>query len=90
MSLYSEYLKEIEVRKKELGLHPKNQSIAQNCCLKSLPRSKIPAMQSAKPLNFFIYNTLPGTTPAAGVKAKFLKDIVTGAETVAEISRPSL
>merc|ERR1712169_150011 len=27
-----------------------------------------------------------GTTPAAGVKAKFLKDIVTGAETVAEIS----
>ena len=28
-------------------------------------------------LNFFIYNVLPGTTSAAGVKAEFLKDIIT-------------
>jgi aconitate hydratase 2/2-methylisocitrate dehydratase len=27
-------------------------------------------------LNFSSYNTLPGTTSAAGVKAKFLKEII--------------
>jgi aconitate hydratase 2/2-methylisocitrate dehydratase len=86
MSLYSEYLEEIEVRKKDLGLHPKpidseellSEIIAQ---IKDTGNAEREAS-----LNFFIYNTLPGTTPAAGVKAKFLKDIVTGAETVAEIS----
>ena len=40
----------------------------------------------ADSLKFFIYNTLPGTTSAAGEKAKFLKEIVLGQETVAEIS----
>ena len=49
MSLYSEYLEEIEVRKK-VWVYTQNQSIAKSCYLKSLPRSKIPAMQSAKPL----------------------------------------
>ncbi|PHR97368.1 MAG: bifunctional aconitate hydratase 2/2-methylisocitrate dehydratase, partial [Oceanobacter sp.] len=86
MSLYSEYLEEIEVRKKDLGLHPKpidseellSEIIAQ---IKDTGNEHREAS-----LNFFIYNTLPGTTPAAVVKAKFLKDIVTGAETVAEIS----
>ena len=34
----------------------------------------------------FIYNTLPGTTPAAGVKAQFLKEIVLGESVVAEIT----
>ena len=34
----------------------------------------------------FIYGTLPGTTSAAGVKAKFLKEIILGESTVAEIS----
>ena len=29
-----------------------------------------------KSLNFFIYNTLPGTTSAAKYKASFLKDII--------------
>ena len=37
-------------------------------------------------LNFFIYNTLPGTTAAAGVKARFLKEIIVGANVVAEIT----
>ena len=37
-------------------------------------------------LKFFIYNTLPGTTSAAGVKAEFLKEIVLGQTQVAEIS----
>ena len=38
-------------------------------------------------LNFFIYNVLPGTTSAADVKAKFLKDIIVGNVSVKEISR---
>src|SRR5690606_27434355 len=37
-------------------------------------------------VKFFIYNTLPGTTSAAGVKAQFLKEIILGQETVAEIT----
>ena len=37
-------------------------------------------------LDFFIYNTLPGTTSAAGVKAEFLKDIILGKVEVAEIT----
>ncbi|MFN6013831.1 MAG: bifunctional aconitate hydratase 2/2-methylisocitrate dehydratase, partial [Flavobacteriales bacterium] len=40
----------------------------------------------ADSLHFFIYNTLPGTTPAAGIKAKFLKEIILGEETVHEIT----
>ena len=35
---------------------------------------------------FFIYNTLPGTTSAASVKAKFLKEIILGDSAVKEIS----
>ncbi|MDN5422998.1 MAG: bifunctional aconitate hydratase 2/2-methylisocitrate dehydratase [Chryseobacterium sp.] len=37
-------------------------------------------------LQFFIYNTLPGTTTAAGVKAQFLKEIILGESVVEEIS----
>src|SRR5690606_2587496 len=37
-------------------------------------------------LNFFIYNVVPGTTSAAGVKAKFLKEIILGESVVKEIS----
>ena len=36
-------------------------------------------------VKYFIYNTLPGTTSAAGVKAAFLKEIILGKATVAEI-----
>ncbi len=86
MSYYSDYLEEIEVRKKDLGLNPKpidsadllSEIIAQ---IKDTGNAEREAS-----LNFFIYNTLPGTTPAAGVKAAFLKDIALGNETVAEIS----
>ena len=35
---------------------------------------------------FFIYNVLPGTTSAAGVKAAFLKEIILGEAVVEEIS----
>ena len=37
-------------------------------------------------IDFFVYNTLPGTTPAAGEKAEFLKSIILGHDTVEEIS----
>ena len=40
----------------------------------------------ASSLNFFIYNVVPGTTSAAGVKAKFLKEIILGESVVAEIT----
>ena len=86
MSLYSEYMDEIATRKQELGLNPKPIDSAE---LLSEIIDQIKDTGNANrddSLKFFIYNTLPGTTPAAGVKAKFLKDIVLGNETVAEIS----
>ena len=86
MSYYSEYLEEIEVRKKDLGLNPKPIDSAE---LLSEIIAQIKDTGNAEreaSLNFFIYNTLPGTTPAAGVKAAFLKDIVQGKEAVAEIT----
>jgi aconitate hydratase 2/2-methylisocitrate dehydratase len=86
MSLYTEYLEEIEVRKKDLGLNPKPIDAA-NLVEELIAQIKDVDNEHRKgSLDFFIYNTLPGTTPAAVVKAQFLKDIVTGAETVAEIS----
>ncbi|MFY0620173.1 MAG: bifunctional aconitate hydratase 2/2-methylisocitrate dehydratase [Pelagimonas sp.] len=85
MSLYTDYLTEIETRKDQ-GLNPKpiddgalvGELIAQ---IKDLTNE-----HRAESLNFFIYNTLPGTTSAAGVKAKFLKEIILGAASVEEIS----
>lgn len=86
MSLYSEYLAEIEVRKNDLGLHPKPIDSAE-LLSEIIAQIKDTANEHREDsLNFFIYNTLPGTTPAAGVKAEFLKAIVLGQETVAEIS----
>ncbi|RVU89901.1 bifunctional aconitate hydratase 2/2-methylisocitrate dehydratase [Flavobacterium columnare] len=85
MELYKEYLKEIEERKGQ-GLHPKpidsaellNEIVAQIKDMKNQDREDS--------LGFFIYNTLPGTTPAAKVKADFLKEIILGEELVPEIT----
>lgn len=85
MNLYKEYIQEIEERKGQ-GLHPKpidradllNEIIAQIKDINNANRADC--------LKFFIYNTLPGTTPAAGAKAKFLKEIILGQEAVAEIT----
>ena len=41
----------------------------------------------AASLEYFIYNTLPGTTSAAGEKAAFLKEIILGNAPVDEISQ---
>ncbi len=40
-------------------------------------------------LNFFIYNVLPGTTSAAGVKAKFLKEIILGESKLKKLATDS-
>ena len=82
MSLYSDYLEEIELRDKELGLHPKPIDSA-DLLAEIIEQIKDPGHEHrADSLKYFIYNTLPGTTSAAGVKAKFLKQIILGEESV--------
>ncbi|MER2509998.1 MAG: bifunctional aconitate hydratase 2/2-methylisocitrate dehydratase [Amaricoccus sp.] len=85
MSLYTDYLTEIETRK-EQGLHPK--PIDDGALVGELiAQIEAPGNEHRKrSLEFFIYNTLPGTTNAAGVKAKFLKRIILGAAVVPEIT----
>jgi aconitate hydratase 2/2-methylisocitrate dehydratase len=85
MSLYTDYLTEIETRKEE-GLHPK--PIDDGALVEELiAQIKDTGHADRKDsLEFFIYNTLPGTTSAAGVKAAFLKEIILGKEAVAEIT----
>ena len=86
MSLYTEYLEEIEVRKNELGLNPKPIDTADllSEIIAQIKDTGNAAREAS--LDFFIYNTIPGTTSAAVVKAAFLKDIALGKETVAEIT----
>ena len=86
MSLYTDYLNEIETRKDQ-GLSPK--PIDDGGLAKEIIghiKDKGSAHREAC-LNFFIYNTLPGTTGAAEEKAEFLKAIILGAEDVPEISQ---
>jgi aconitate hydratase 2/2-methylisocitrate dehydratase len=86
MSLYLEYLAEIESRKQELGLAPKPIDGAE-LLSEIIAQIKDSGNQYREDsLNFFIYNSLPGTTSAAGVKAVFLKEIILGETTVAEIT----
>ncbi len=86
MSLYTDYLKEIDARH-EQGLHPKPIETAE------LTRELIAQIKDVDhahreaSLKFFIYNVLPGTTSAAGAKSKFLKDIILGEVSVEEISQ---
>lgn len=85
MSLYLDYLKEIEDRKGQ-GLHPKP---IDDAALLSVVIDQIKDTNNQyrkESLNFFIYNTLPGTTSAAEVKSVFLKEIILGKATVAEIT----
>jgi len=85
MNIYQDYIQEIEERKNQ-GLHPKpiddagllSEIIAQIKDVNNEYREDS--------LNFFIYNTLPGTTSAAGEKAKFLKEIILGQSVVQEIT----
>ncbi len=85
MSLYNDYIKEIEERKGQ-GLHPKPIDSADllSEIIDQIKDENSPNRKDC--LNFFIYNTLPGTTSAAGKKAYFLKDIILGNEVVNEIT----
>ena len=82
MSLYTDYLEEIETRKTQ-GLHPKPIEDAELVCELVTQIKDLQHEHRAGSLHFFIYNTLPGTTSAAGVKAQFLKDIIVGQSVVA-------
>jgi len=85
MNTYKDYIKEIEERKGQ-GLHPKPIDGAE---LLSEIISQIKDVDNEyreDSLKFFIYNTLPGTTSAAGEKAKFLKEIILGQSVVKEIT----
>ena len=85
MTTYDDYLKEIEDRKAN-GLHPKPIDSAE-LVLELIDQIKDVNHPSRKDaLHFFIYNTLPGTTSAAGAKSKFLKDVITGNSSIDEIS----
>ncbi len=85
MSLYQNYIQEIEDRKTQ-GLHP----LPIDCgglVAEIISQIKDPSHSHRKDsLDFLIYNTLPGTTSAAGEKANFLKEIILGNITVNEIT----
>ncbi len=85
MSIYKDYLKEIEERKSQ-GLHPKPIDGAKLLSQIIEQIKDVDNKYREDSLNFFIYNVLPGTTSAAGVKAKFLKEIVLGESIVKEIT----
>ncbi len=85
MHLYNDYIKEIEERKGQ-GLHPKPIDSADLLSEIILQIKDVNSPNRKDCLNFFIYNTLPGTTSAAGKKAYFLKDIILGKEIVNEIT----
>jgi aconitate hydratase 2/2-methylisocitrate dehydratase len=84
MSLYDAYLENIETRKQQ-GLSPKpiddGDLLAE--IIAQIKQAGNP--HRADSLTYFIYNTLPGTTSAAGEKAALLKEIILGQAPVDEI-----
>ena len=85
MSMYQEYLKEIEDRKAQ-GLNPKPIDSGELLAEIIAQVRDVGSEHRKDSLNFLIYNTLPGTTSAAGEKAKFLEEIILGGVVVEEIS----
>lgn len=85
MSIYKDYLDQIEQRKLQ-GLHPQPIDGAELIREIISQIKDLDNVYRADSLNFFIYNVLPGTTSAAVVKAKFLKEIILGESIVKEIS----
>jgi aconitate hydratase 2/2-methylisocitrate dehydratase len=85
MDTYIDYLKEIDQRKAQ-GLHPlpiDGEALLSEIIEQIKDSSNEHREES---LNFFIYNTLPGTTSAAVVKAAFLKEIILGESAIEEIT----
>ena len=85
MNIYKEYIKEIEERKGQ-GLHPKPIDSAELLSEIITQIKDVNNENREDSLQFFIYNTLPGTTSAATEKAKFLKEIILGEAVVKEIT----
>tara|TARA_B110000238_G_C16134169_1_gene442844 strand:- start:1116 stop:3890 length:2775 start_codon:yes stop_codon:yes gene_type:complete len=85
MNIYEDYIKEIEERKVQ-GLEPKP---IDNRELLFEIITEIKDLDSSirkKSIDFFIYNVLPGTTSAAGIKAAFLKEIILSEISLEEIT----
>ncbi|HCU85974.1 MAG TPA: hypothetical protein DGP39_00480, partial [Verrucomicrobiales bacterium] len=75
MSIYQEYIAEVEARKAQ-GLNPKPIDGAELVAA-VIEQIKDPDHEHrADSLHYLIYNTLPGTTSAAGEKARFLEEII--------------
>ncbi|MBP0905159.1 bifunctional aconitate hydratase 2/2-methylisocitrate dehydratase [Mariniflexile gromovii] len=85
MNIYNDYIKEIEERKAQ-GLSPKPIESAELLSAIIEQIKDLDNKYREDSLNFFIYNVVPGTTSAAGAKAKFLKEIILGESLVKEIS----
>jgi len=85
MSIYLDYLAEIESRKTQ-GLAPK--PIDDGALIREIVAliQDAGSEHRAEALKFFIYNSLPGTTSAAAAKAAFLKQIIQGQAIVPEIT----
>ena len=85
MELYKNYLDEIESRKNQ-SLKPK--PIDDGSLLKEIifHIKDNKSVYRKDCLNYFVYNTLPGTTSAAEEKAIFLKEIISNKISVDEIS----
>ena len=85
MSFFTAYLDEIKDRKTQ-GLSPKPIE-DRELALEVIAQIKdVKNEYREQSLEYFIYNTLPGTTNAAGVKAEFLKEIILGNCEIEEIS----
>ena len=85
MNRYAEYIAEIEERKTQ-ALSPKPIDDAELLAEIILRIKDLDHKDRVQSLDFFIFNTLPGTTAAAGEKAKFLKEIILGESLVEEIN----
>ncbi|MDV7187552.1 bifunctional aconitate hydratase 2/2-methylisocitrate dehydratase [Lutibacter sp. TH_r2] len=85
MKSYKDYIKQIEERKVQ-GLQPQPIDGAELLSEIIEQIKDVNNKNREDSLNFFIYNVLPGTTSAASVKAKFLKEIILGKSLVKEIT----
>ena len=85
MNIYKNYIIEIGDRKAQ-GLKPKPIDDAKLLSEIVLQIKDLHSSEREKSIKFFIYNVLPGTTSAAGVKATFLKEIILGEISLEEIT----
>ena len=85
MTLYDNNVAEIAARAKQ-GLQPKPIDDGALTAELITHITDAGSAHSKDCLQYLIYNTLPGTTSAAGVKAVFLKDIISGLVSVSGIT----